>query len=122
VNGTPRRFVVLAGPLSCVALTACGGSSGSSDKDQLTAIIKDIGNKPADLCTKYATAQLLAQAGGKAACLKAAAAPNAADPHIKVDTVAVSGDTATAQITGNTGNTTLSFSKSSGAWKLTGSK
>lgn len=105
--------------VSALALCSCGG--GSSDADQIRALIKDVGHTPADLCTKYATAQILDKVGGRDGCLRAAAAPNAADPKVQVLSVQVNGATATARIHGNTGDNTVGLTKVSGSWKVSSS-
>jgi hypothetical protein len=97
-----------------LALTACGGSS---DKDKISDFIKDVGKNPTVLCDHLAK-DALAQIGGVDKCKQAAKAPDAADPNVKVDSVDVSGDKATAKITGNQGAQTLTLVKEDGDWKL----
>jgi hypothetical protein len=115
MNSLTRGGAVLVTGAAALALSACGGSS---DKDKITSIIKDVGKHPANLCTKYASSQLLAQIGGKDRCLQAAQASSAVDPKIKVQSVSVTGTTASASIQGNTGHSTVGFQKVDGDWKV----
>jgi ABC-type glycerol-3-phosphate transport system substrate-binding protein len=108
--------------VSALALSACGGSS---DSDKIKSVIKDVGKDPATLCTKHATAQILQQVGGEAACVKLAAQPDAKDPGVKVGKVDVNGDKATAEVTSNSGpdkgrTSKVSFAKQGGEWKISG--
>jgi ABC-type glycerol-3-phosphate transport system substrate-binding protein len=111
--------------LAALTIAACGGGDGS-DSDDIRAIIVDIGDNPSELCEKYATEEMLNQAGGKEACLEAAKSEDAKDPDVKVDKVTVDGDKATAEITSGSGSTkgnktTLTFVKEGDDWKLSGS-
>jgi ABC-type glycerol-3-phosphate transport system substrate-binding protein len=100
---------------SALALAACGG--GSSDKDQLTDLIKKVGNDPAYLCD-HMSAKVDTAIGGKDGCLKAAKADGAKDPDIKIDSITIDGDSASAKITGNKGPDTVKFVKEDGDWKV----
>ena len=97
-----RRLATLATAMAIpvLGLSACGGSSkstsgssnstttGGSDRDQVTAIIKQFNNDPPSLCNMLATPALIkANFGSKAACLKAAASPGAKDPFVKIDSL-----------------------------------
>jgi hypothetical protein len=119
---TSRSLSLAASVVAVSLLSACGGGA-KSDKDQLTALIKDVGNNPASLCDKYATAALLAEAGGKAACDKAAADPSNKDPNTKINSITVNGSSATASVTDEAGaskgqTTHISFTKVGGDWKV----
>jgi hypothetical protein len=115
-----RRFSICALVLCAGALSACGGSS---DKDKITSLIKTVGKNPSSLCDTYATASLLQQAGGKAICDRAAKAPGAKDPNVKINSVSVNGSNATAKVTSENGPdkgrvTTITFVKQGGDWKV----
>ena len=115
-----RRFSICALVLCATALSACGGTS---DKDKITSIIKTVGKNPVSLCNTYATASLLQQAGGKANCQRAAKAPGAKDPNVKIDSVSVNGSNATAKVTSQNGAdkgkvVTITFVKQGGSWKV----
>ena len=116
----PRRHALPALLALPLALSACGGKS---DKDKITSIVKDGGKDPVTVCD-HASKAFLAQVGGdKAACVKAAKAdPSGKDPNVKIDSIKISGDSATAAITGNQGHQTISFVKESGDWKVAGVK
>jgi hypothetical protein len=112
-----RRPVIASLALVAVAfaLTSCGASS---DRDRIAAILSDVGHHPADLCTRYATALLLARAGGPAACQSAASAPDAVDPGLRVLSVSIRGATATARVQGRSGQNTIGLSKVGSEWKI----
>jgi hypothetical protein len=116
MSSIPRR---IAPPLVGACALALGACGGTSDKDQITNLIKDVGKHPGNLCTKYATPQLLTQAGGQARCLAAASQPGAVDTSTQVLSVAVNGSTATASIHSKTGSNTVRFVKQNGSWKVT---
>ncbi len=99
-----------------MALASCGG--GTSDADTISTILQDVGHHPADLCTKFATPELLSRAGGPASCQRHASAPDATDPSLKLLHVAVAGTTATARVQGRSGRNTISFVKIGPAWKV----
>jgi hypothetical protein len=101
---------------TALALSACGGTS---DKDQITNLIKDVGKDPRSLCTKYVTPALLAAAGGQARCLQAASARDAVDPNVQILNVTVTGSTASATVQGKTGRNNVKFVKQNGSWKVT---
>jgi hypothetical protein len=108
-----RLLVVLA---TAVPLAACGGSS---DKEKITRILTDGGRRPATICD-HLDRPTLARLGGRAKCLKASRAPDAKDPNVKVESVKVSGDKATARITGKSGRDTVHLIKQDGGWKISG--
>jgi hypothetical protein len=109
------RRLVLALVAVAPVLTSC---ATTSDRDKITDILTDVGHHPADLCTHFATARLLSQAGGPASCQRAASAPDAVDPSLKVLSVTVTGTTATAQILGRSGHNTISLVRIGGDWKV----
>ena len=102
--------------VSAAALAACGQSS---DKDRIVKVITEGGRRPASIC-RHLDAPALARLGGRAGCLKASRAPDAKDPHVRVDSVVVSGDRATAKITGRSGPDTVRLVKRDGDWKISG--
>ena len=118
-----RRYAAVATAIaaSSLALAACGGTS---DKDQITSMIKAYGVTPTKLCTQYASAQMLRdQFGSRDQCLAAASAPNARDPRVKVDSVSVKGDTAVAIRTTGTNpgkglKAEVDLVKTSHGWKI----
>jgi outer membrane lipopolysaccharide assembly protein LptE/RlpB len=111
-----RRRLVIALVAVTSALTSCGATL--RDGDKITAILKDVGQHPADLCTRFATALLLNQAGGMASCQRAAAAPDATDPNLKVVRVTVTGTTATARVQGRSGRNTIRLAKVGADWRI----
>jgi predicted lipoprotein len=115
---TSRRRPVIA-PVAVLAiafaLTSCGATS---DRDKITAIMQDVGHHPAHLCTTYATAPLLARAGGPAACQSAASAADAVDPGLRVLSVRITGTTATAKVQGRSGQNTIGLAKVGSDWKI----
>ena len=111
----PVPVAVLVVLALAVALTSCGTTS---DRDRITSILQDVGHHPADLCTRYATAPLLARAGGPTACQSAAAAPDAVDPGLRVLSVRITGTTASAQVQGRSGQNTIGLSKVGSDWKI----
>jgi hypothetical protein len=110
-----RRLPAL---LLCLPLAACGGG-GKSDKDKITSVIVQGGRTPATLCD-HLDSPTLVRLGGKSGCLKASRAKDAKDLKVKVDSVQVSGDKATAKITGRGGRDTVHLVKKDGDWKITG--
>lgn len=97
-----------------LAVLGCGSPS---DRERITSIVREVGVNPASLCTRYATPEVLARAGGQAQCLRAARAPGARDPAVRVLRISVRGDTASAEIAG-AGHNTLSFVRRRGEWRL----
>lgn len=81
-----------------IAVVLLVGACGAvSDKQQITGLIKAFGSEPSKLCTTFATPTMIqAQFGNRAFCLRAASSAGAKDPAVKVDSVSVSGKTATA--------------------------
>lgn len=111
-----KLYAALAVP--ALTLAACG-SSGDSDKDKITSIVKDVGKDPSAICDHMAPA-LLKQLGGTAKCKTAAKAdPTGPDSTTKVDSVKVTGDTAVANVTDKSGKTAVKFIKDGGDWKVT---
>jgi hypothetical protein len=101
-----------------LGLCACGG--GSSDGEQVNAVIEHIANDPTSLCTQYATSALLRRSGGQAACLTAASAASAKDPGVKITSLSVNGGSATASITGRSGTHIVRLTKLNGKWMVSG--
>jgi hypothetical protein len=118
----PLRATKLAPMLLVVpvlAITACGG--GSSDNDKITKIVIDGGKNPVTICDHISTG-LLKAFGSVEKCQAAAKADKSGkDPNVKVDSIDIKNDKATAKITGNQGHGTISFAKQDGDWKVTNS-
>ncbi len=112
-SGVALLFVVPA-----LALGACGGDS---DKDKITSLIDDVNKDPATLCDN-ATKDVLKQIGGEEGCRKAAkGAPK--QTEVKVKSVKVDGDKATANVTAKVdgkaeNNQEVKFAKEDGDWKI----
>ncbi|TMK41858.1 MAG: hypothetical protein E6G56_03840 [Actinobacteria bacterium] len=116
MSSTPRQLALALAGVTVLALSACGGTS---DKDQIINLIRDVGKHPQSLCTKYATPALLAAAGGQPRCLRAASAPDAVDTNVQILSVNVTGSTASATVQGKTGRIDVKFIKENGSWKVT---
>ncbi len=112
-----RNLSVSLFAVPVLALAACGG--GKSDKDKITDIIKQGGKDPSTIC-KHIEAKTLKALGGKDGCTKASKTPGAKDENIKVNSVDVKGDKATAKVKGNQGDQAIKFVKEGGDWKVTG--
>jgi thioredoxin-like negative regulator of GroEL len=116
-----RRPLLALTAIAGLGLAGCGGSS---DKDQITQLIKSYGSDPAKLCTTYATPAMVEQQfGSKAACLKAAQQPGAKDPGVQVASVTIKGNTATARRISETNpgkgsKSDLFLVKQNGQWKV----
>lgn len=110
-----RRFLSLLA-VPAITLAACG-SSGKSDKDTLTDIITKGGSNPVSVCD-HLDAALLKQIGGAEGCKKAAANEPKGD-KTKINSLNITGDTATAKVTDKKGSTTINFVKKDGDWKVT---
>jgi hypothetical protein len=99
-----------------VVLAAGCGSSGSSDSDQIRALVNSEGRNPASICRHLSDA-LVTKLGGQAACVKQAAS-SAKDPSTHARAISVHGDTATAVIVDRAGTITISLLKEKGIWKV----
>lgn len=112
-----RTFPAVALAAIAVVLAGCGGAT--SDKDKITKIVKDGAKDPATICD-HVTPEVLKALGGKPACVKAAGARRvSADTTLKVASVSVKGDKATATVVGKRGRQTLQFVKDHGEWNVT---
>jgi hypothetical protein len=114
-----RRLLLVALAVPTLAVAACGSSKGSSDKDKLTSIIQKGGSDPASICD-HLDAATLKTIGGKAGCLTASKGQKP-DTTVKVTSLTVSGDKATAKITDKKGPQTVKFVKVGGDWKVSSS-
>lgn len=115
-----RRLLLVAVAVPALALTACGSKTkGNSDKDALTSIIEKGGSNPASVCD-HLDAPTLKAIGGKPGCLKASAGQKP-DTTVKVNSLTVTGNTATAKITDKKGPQTIKFVKVGGDWKVSSS-
>lgn len=110
----PSALVIAAA--ASLAITACGG--GKSDKDKITDLVKDVGKNPATLCDQYATQVLIDQVGGHEACAKLTRDPKSKDPDVKVDSIAIVGKTATANVTGNRGHQRIGLVREGDGWRV----
>ncbi|WP_354698762.1 hypothetical protein DSM112329_04455 [Paraconexibacter sp. AEG42_29] len=109
----------LMAPALALTVLACGGDDGSSDKDRITAIVRDVARDPATVCD-HLTPALLKQLGGtKAGCVKASAAgrKNAKTSLVKVE---IDGAKATATIKDAAGEGVIEFVKVDGEWLVSG--
>lgn len=104
--------------VGALALAGCGSSNGPTNKQQIAAIIKHEGSRPATLCN-YLTDALLSNLGGKGGCLRQAAS-SAPDPTTRATSIRVHGSTASAVEIDRHGTHTLSFVKHKGGWKVSG--
>jgi hypothetical protein len=105
----------LAAALAAVALAGCG-TSAPTDREQIGAIVKAEGTQPATVC-HHLTDALLVRFGGLGSCLSRAAAATR-DPSTRATQVAVSGNTATAMVTGAAGNRSIALVKYRGSWLI----
>ncbi len=109
-----RSGLALLIVVPALALGACGGKS---DEDKITSLMEDVGTDPATLCD-HATKGLLKQVGGtKESCQKAAKGAKK-DRDVKVSSVKIDGDKATAKLKGVEGAQTADFVKEGGDWKV----
>jgi len=115
MNRALRRLVVWPAAAALVGAAGCGQSN---DTDTITAIVRDIAQHPTSLCTRHATPDLLARAGGRERCLQAATSPSAQEPNLRVTGVTVTGDTARARFMGKDGPNTLTFTHAGGTWRV----
>lgn len=96
-------------------LTACGGGGG--DEDTIRDIVNEGSNDPTSICENL-TKDGLEQIGGEEACKKLAEAEDNTDPDVKINSVEVDGDKATAKVTGKDGDQTINFVKEDGEWRV----
>jgi hypothetical protein len=107
--------------LPALGLAACGGTS---DRDQITAIIKGYGKEPTKLCTTYAAPEMIrAQFVTKANCRRLASSPGAKDPAVKVNSISIKGKQAVAIRTTGTNpgkgkKAEIDLVKRGGTWKV----
>jgi len=104
---------------AALILAGCG-SSAPSNREQIAAIIKQEGTRPASLCA-HLTPSLLATLGGRSGCLRQAASA-VADPTTHAVSIEVRGKHATAVEVDRNGSHTLRLVKLAGSWKLAGVK
>lgn len=125
MKGTTLRttkIIALALVAPAFALTACGGSDkGSSDKDQITDIINSVAKDPAKLCDTASKQLLQAAFNGSVTDCKTAAKTSGGDGAATINSLAVSGDKATAKLTDKSGKSTVKFAKVDGSWVVTSS-
>ena len=110
-----RTPILLAVALATTALAACG-SGAPSDREQIGAIVKDEGTRPATIC-HHLTGALLVSFGGLSNCLSRAASA-AHDPSTHATQVTVRGTAATAVVTDSTGSRSIALIKQKGSWLI----
>ena len=125
-----------AAALALTLLAGCGGGSSSPSNGaagttsaasapsganqnvaQITAVINAVQANPALLCSGDASAALIKQLAGPAACKRSAAPPNK-HPYVVVHSVTVTGPKATASVTDIKGPYTAHLVKEGGSWKI----
>lgn len=111
-----RQVAAYAASALLLACVAGCGSSGSSDTDQIAAIVKSEGTDPASIC-RHLTQALLNRLGGHSACMHAAAS-SPKDPSTRTKTISVRGNAATAVVVDKNGTSTIALLKEKGAWKI----
>jgi hypothetical protein len=117
-------MVALALVVPALGLAACGGSdsdSGSSDKDQITSIVNEVAETPAKLCDHLSTEMLKSTFNGSIDDCKTAGAAEKGDGAAKINSLDVSGDTATVKLSDDAGDSTVKFAKQDGEWVVTSS-
>jgi hypothetical protein len=110
----PRGLALLL-VVPALALGACGG--GDSDEDDIKGIINDVSDEPASICD-HATKTVLQQVGGSVEACRKAAAGQKSNSDVKVNSVDVNGDKATAKIKSSGGERTIGLVKEDGEWKV----
>jgi hypothetical protein len=119
--GSTRSIVVALCGATALAFAACGGGS-SSDEDKIRDVVKDVDDNPSSLCTDHGTDQLVQKLGGEQRCTAAAQLAAKQDPSkTTVESVDVNGDKATAKLKDASGNSTVTFVKEDGDWKVSDS-
>ena len=120
----PARRLARRAPLSLFAavsaaatLAGCGASAPSA-KDQIGAIMKEEGTRPASLC-HHLTSDLLVRFGGLSNCLSRAASASR-DPSTRATQVIVHGSGATAVVTDSTGTRSITLVRQKGSWLISG--
>ena len=97
-------------------LVAACGSGGPTDRQQIAALIRQEGSRPATLCD-HLTGSLLAQLGGRSGCLRQAASA-ASDSSTHAASIRIRGSRATVVEVDRSGSHTLSLVKRRGAWRV----
>jgi hypothetical protein len=101
--------------LPVLALSACGGG-GNSEEDKIRDIVSESGKNPSKLCDHLADAPLKAL-GGKDKCKELAKEQKGQD--VKIESVKISGSTATVKGGGGKSSGDLKLAKENGEWKIT---
>jgi len=117
-SGRRQLPVLLLALGAALPIVSGCGSSGPTNEDQITALVKDEGTNPASLCG-HLTDELLARFGGRSNCLRQAAA-SVRDPSTHASAVKVTGSTATAVVSDRTGTRTVRLVRQQGTWKISG--
>lgn len=115
-SGGARVIQLLAAALTTAAVAAACGSGGPTDQEQIGAIVRAEGTKPASIC-HHLTNALLVQFGGLDNCLSRAASA-AHDPSTHATQVSVRGNTATAVVIDSTGTRSIALVKQKGTWLI----
>jgi hypothetical protein len=115
-----RRSLALCLAVPAIFAAGCGGGGGNSDESQIKGIINDVAKDPLAICDHLSDATLQKIFKGDAdACRKSGKEANAeADKgDVKINSVEVNGDNATAKITDKDGkDQTLKFTKDGDDW------
>lgn len=110
-----------AAGMAAVALIAagCGGDDGggSSDEDQITEVLEAVAADPTTICDHFSPA-MVESLGGAEGCQDAAAAQDAQGGEVEINEITVDGETATADVTQQDGDSTVTLSKVDGDWKI----
>lgn len=118
----PRFMKLTAAGLAAVALVAagCGGSGGdegSSDEDKITEVLEAVANDPSSICEHF-TDEMLTSFGGAEGCKEASAASDSEGGDVEINDIAIEGDTATADVTQQEGDSTVTLVKVGDEWKI----
>jgi hypothetical protein len=110
----PIRLAFAVAACAVTLLAACGGSS---DEDTIRGIVEEGSTNPTSICGNL-TDQALEDLGGKEACEKLADSQDNTDPDVKIQSVTVDGDKASAKVVGKDGDQTIRFVKEDGEWRV----
>ena len=110
-----KRILSVGAVAAVIALSACGGSK--SDSTKINDLVKKVSDNPTAFCDN-ATANLLKQVGGKAACQQQVKAQSDSAPT-SVSNLKINGGTATGTVKDKKGGTSQTgFKKEGGDWKF----
>jgi hypothetical protein len=116
-----RPFTRLtAAGLVALALVAagCGGDGGgSSDEDKITEVLEAVAEDPSSICEHF-TDETLSTLGGADGCRQAGESSDSEGGAVEIDDIAVDGDTATARVTQQEGDSTISLVRVGDQWRI----